>query len=139
MTTEGWGLFAISLAAGDDAPEIVWNHRPNAAYIPTPVVLDGVIYMVKDSVLTSLDAASGELIQRGRIPAKRVYASPVAAGDRLLIASLEGRLSLLRAGRDWEVLSTHDLEDEVFAAPALTAETLYVRTRGRLLAYATGR
>lgn len=133
---EGWGLFAISLAAGDSAPEVVWNHRKNVSYVPTPIVVDGIVYMVDDSILTSLDAATGELLERGRLQAKKVYASPVAAGDRLLIGSLEGRLSVVQTGADWEILSTHDLEEEVYAAPAIGDGQVYVRTRGRLLAFA---
>jgi len=133
---EGWGLFAISLAAGEAAPEVTWNHRQNASYIPTPIVVDGVIYMIKDSILTSLDAATGEVIERGRVGAKKVYASPVAAGDRLLISSLEGQLSVVQTGQDWEIISTHELEEEIFAAPALADGKVYVRTRGRLLAFA---
>lgn len=134
--TEGWGLFAISLAAGDASPETVWNYRQNAAYIPTPIVVDGIVYMVNDSILTSLRATTGELLERGRLGAKKVYASPVAAGARLLISSLEGQLSLIQTGEDWEVVSTHELDEEVFAAPAVADGTVYVRTRGRLLAFA---
>lgn len=139
MTAEGWGLFAISLAAGDASPEIVWNYRQNAAYIPTPVVVDDIVYMVKDSVLTSLDAMTGDLLERGRLGAKKVYASPVAAADRLLISSLEGQLSLIQTGKDWEILSTHDLDEEIFAAPAIGDGKLYIRTRGHLLAFAGSR
>ena len=139
MTAQGWGLFGISLAGGDAAPEIVWNYRPNAAYVPTPVVVNDVVYMVKDSVLTSLDAATGELLERGRLGAKKVYASPVAAGDQVLIGSVEGQLSLIQTGRDWEIVATHDLEEQIYAAPAIADGVVYVRTRDRLLAFAGGR
>lgn len=55
-------------------------------------------------------------------------ASPVAAEGKLFIVSEEGKLVVLRAGRDWDVLAVNDLGEGSFATPALSAGKIYVRT-----------
>jgi outer membrane protein assembly factor BamB len=78
------------------------------------------------------------LLKRGRIAkgSPKVYASPVAADGKIYIGTLEGQMAVLQAGAQWEVLATNDLEDEIWATPAIADGTLYVRTRGRLSSFA---
>ena len=47
----------------------------------------------------------------------------------MYVASEEGLVTVLRAGAQWDVLSTNDLGDEVFATPAIEPGRIYVRTR----------
>ncbi len=47
------------------------------------------------------------------------YASPVAGDGKLFLLSETGMASVLRAGPDWEVLSTVMLDDGAYATPAL--------------------
>jgi len=55
-------------------------------------------------------------------------ASPVAAEGRIFVVSEEGKITVLRAGRDWDVMSVNDLGEGAFATPALSAGRIYVRT-----------
>jgi len=134
VTVDSWGLHAIALTEGAP-PEIVWNYRPNASYIPTPIVYRGLVYMIDDSIVTALDAGTGELVKRGRAGKGKIYASPTAADGEILIATLAGELLVLKAGSDWDIVRTHDLGDEIYAAPAIVDDTVFVRTRTRLMAY----
>ena len=88
----------------------------------------------KQQVLTSLDAATGELIKRDRIGdgSPKVYASPVAADGKVYIGTLDGLMVVVSAAGEWETLSSVDLEDEIWATPAIVDGDLYVRTRGKL-------
>jgi outer membrane protein assembly factor BamB len=63
------------------------------------------------------------------------YASPVAGDGRIYLASLDGKVSVLRAGRDWEILSTADFGEPVVATPAIADGHVYVRTEGRLYCF----
>lgn len=149
LVNDGWGVHAIRVpssgapADGKVKPEIVWSYQKNVPYIPSPLVYDGVFYMVKDDVVTSLDAATGQLLKRGRLGSGKgkVYASPVIAGGKIYVGTLDGKLVVLEAGRrasgatpasDWAVAQTNDLGDEIWASPAIAGEHLYVRTRGKL-------
>ena len=66
----------------------------------------------------------------------KVYASPVAADGKLYVATLDGRVVVLAAGRDWQVLGLNDLGEEIYATPAIADDRLLVRTRGSLYAFA---
>jgi outer membrane protein assembly factor BamB len=55
-------------------------------------------------------------------------ASPVAADGKVFLASEEGKVTVLKAGRDWEIAAINDLEEGCFATPALAEGHIYLRT-----------
>ena len=137
MVNDNWGVYAVRLPAGNGKPEVLWNYRKNVAEISSPLVHDGVFYMVQDSIVTSLDAKTGELLKRGRLGegSAKVYASPIAADGKIYIGTLEGKMVVLSAGGEWETLASVDLDDEIWASPAIADGRLYVRTRGKLYSF----
>ena len=92
-------------------------------------------------IITSLDAATGDLLKQGRSPDAlgEYHASPVAADGKLFLANTEGKITVLKAGKEWEVLAVNALGDEVNATPALSEGRLYVRTRGSLYCFSASR
>lgn len=130
-----WG--AIALRPGDakgqlPADTVRWRFQKNVPYIPVPLLYQGVFYMVKTGgIITSLDPGDGALLKEGRASGAigEYYASPVAADGKVYISSQEGKVSVLKAGAEWEVLRVNDLGDEISATPALAGGRLYVRTR----------
>ena len=138
---DSWGAFGIRLAGAGGKPEIVWNYRKSVPYIPSPLVHDGVFYMVTDGVVTSLDPATGEPFKLGRINrgSPKVHASPILADGKLYIATVDGLVAVLSAGRDWQVLALNDLGEEIHATPAVAGDRLLVRTQGSLHAFAAPR
>jgi hypothetical protein len=64
------------------------------------------------------------------------YASPVAAGGVVLAANQNGQVSVIRAGADWELMAVNNLDDELFATPAVVDDALYVRTGKALWCFA---
>ncbi len=138
MSTDDWGIHAIRLPGQGKEPAILWSSQQSVPYIPTGIVYDGALYMVKDGIVSSYDAASGELLKRGRLTkgSPKVYASPVAADGKIFIGTLEGQMAVLQAGAQWEVLALNDLDDEIWATPAIADGNLYVRTRGKLSSFA---
>jgi outer membrane protein assembly factor BamB len=138
VVNDSWGAFAIRLPAGDQAAKVVWNYRRSVPYISSPLVHEGVFYMVKKGILTSLDRASGELIKRGRLGdgSPEVHASLVAADGKLYVAALDGTVAVVELGGEWQVLGVNDLGEEIHATPAIAADRLLVRTRSSLYAFA---
>ena len=43
--------------------------------------------------------------------------------------------TVIRAGRDWEVLAVNDMDDEVYATPAPVDGRLYLRTKSALYCF----
>jgi outer membrane protein assembly factor BamB len=59
----------------------------------------------------------------------------VAADNKLFLANTDGKLTVLKAGAEWEVLGVNDLGDEIHATPALSGGRIYVRTRSFLYCF----
>ena len=117
---------------------VVWRHRKALPNVPSPLLYEGVLYLVKDGgIVTTLDPKTGEVLKQGRLPSatERYWASPVAADGKVYIASESGKVSVLKAGRQWEVLTLNELADECFATPAIADGKIYLRTRTRLFCF----
>ena len=140
-----WGAIAVrpGNARGQlEKGAIRWQNQKNIAYIPAPLLYQDVYYMVKTGgIITSLDPATGRILKVGRSSGAlgEYYASPVAADGKVFLASTEGKISVLKAGAQWEVLAVNDIDDEVNATPALSDGRLYVRTRGALYCFTVPR
>lgn len=61
--------------------------------------------------------------------------SPVAADDKVYIASEEGVVLVLDSGEKLKILAANKLDDAVLATPALVDRNIYVRTENHLYAF----
>jgi outer membrane protein assembly factor BamB len=133
------GMYVFRMGSrGDETDNLVWKYQRSAPQLPSPVVYRDVVYMLNDTgVLTTLDAATGQLLHQGRVrgQADNYYASPVAGDGKIFIASHKGVVAVLRAGGQQELLAANDLEEEIFATPAITNGRLYVRTVAALYCF----
>ena len=137
-------LAAIDLSAaegdiaGSDA--ILWSLDRDTPYVPSPLLHDGLIYLVKsnDGILSSYDAGTGQRVWGPeRIRALRgVYASPVSASGRIYVPGRQGTTVVLQAGETFEVLATNELDDGFDASPVVAGDELYLRGREFLYAIA---
>lgn len=124
------GLLAVRLTS--DGPRELWRYDKGfAGVIPSPLLYDGALYVIKNGgILTAFDPASGDVWKTGRVAGALggYSSSPVAAEGKIFLVSEEGKIAVLKAGRDWEVLSINDLGEGAFATPALSGGRIYVRT-----------
>lgn len=121
-----------------DAKAVVWRFQKNLPYIPAPLLYQDVFYLVKDGgIITSLDISNGRPLKEGRTPDAlgEYHASPVAADGKVFLANTEGKISVLKAGAQWEVLGVNDLGEEIHATPALGGGRIYVRTRSSVYCF----
>lgn len=134
---------AVALRPGDakgelDQAAVLWRVKKSLPYIPAPIVYQGVYYLVRSGgIITSLDPETGKVLKQGRSngAAGAYYVSPVAADGKLFLANEEGKITVLKAGPEWDVLAVNDLGEEIHATPALGDGRLYVRTRSSLYCF----
>ena len=115
-----------------EANAVAWRYLKGLPMIPAPLVYQDVFYMVRDGgVVTALNPANGKLLKQGRSPEAlgEYYASPVAADGKVFLASVDGKVTVLKAAPQFEVLRVNDLAEEVHATPALDHGHIYLRTR----------
>jgi hypothetical protein len=136
---ENNGLMAIRPGGQGDLSDtaVLWKERRSVPEIPAPLAYHGRVYMVANGgIVTCVDEKSGKLIYRGRVNAAGAYyASPVAAGGKILIASGEGVVSVLGEGAELTVLANNDLGEPVYGTPALVDGRIYIRSVGHLWAF----
>jgi len=83
--------------------------------VPCPLVYKGVLYLVKTGgIATSLNPKTGEVIKQARLrdALEGYYSSPVGADDKVYMISQAGKVSVLNAAGDWEILATNDLDEK---------------------------
>ena len=144
-TTAGHGLVGIRLdgATGDiTASHTAWRVPKQFPYMASPLLYDGVLYTVKDGgIVMSLNPKTGEVLKTGRLEgALEPYpSSPVAADRKVYMTSASGKISVLRAGPQWDVLAVNDLGEECWATPAIAGGAIFVRTRSAIYAFGSAK
>ena len=83
-------FFALDLHSG----ELAWQIQPGGGIYSSPLVQDGMIYFATDT--SSLIVVSEEgVVQRNQPIEGKLYASPVGAGDKILLAPSEAEYFLV--------------------------------------------
>jgi outer membrane protein assembly factor BamB len=118
---------------------IAWSERKGVPGVPSPLYYNGRLYTFQNGgIVYCRLARTGELLYTGRLGAPGYYySSPVAADQRIYIASAEGVVVVLDAGDELKILATNKLDGEILATPALIDGNIYVRTDSYLYAFGT--
>ena len=116
---------------------IAWSERRGVPGVPSPLYYKGFLYsFVNGGIVFCRVAKTGKLIYSGRIGAPGYYySSPVAADDKVYIASAEGVVVVLDAGEELKVLARNQLDSPILATPAVVDGKIYVRTEGHVYAF----
>jgi len=115
---------------GDQTANILWRHKKSLPDVPQPLVLDGLVYTVRDGgIFTALDAVTGAVRKQGRLrnAIDQYFASPVAGDGKIYVSSAAGTLTVLKAGPEWEILSTADMDEPLWATPAIDGSNMFIR------------
>lgn len=132
--------FALEPGGSGDVTEsrVLWKQTKGMPYLATAIVYRGQCVLVKDGgVVTAYDAKSGDRAFQARVAAGKYYASPVAAGGNLYFTSLDGAVTVLKAGSTPAVVVAENpnLDERTAATPAIADDTLYLRTEKHLYAF----
>lgn len=133
----------ITLAEGATSNQgVAWSAPRDGGYMCTPLVYQGIVYIVKyNGVLSAYDAKTGEVKFQQRLAGgtSAFTSSPVAGDGKVFLASEDGHVYVLKAGPSFEVLAENNLGESVLATPAISEGTLLYRTQGHVVAIAPAR
>jgi outer membrane protein assembly factor BamB len=113
---------------------VKWKATRSIPETPSMLLYQNQLYSVKDGgFLTSYDADTGDEIYKERLGAGSLYtASPVAADGRIYFCSARGVVTVVKAGKTFEVLSQSKLDEKIYGTPALENDRLFLRTLNRV-------
>ncbi len=133
-------LLAIDLdgAKGDltGTDKVLWTNQRGNSYTPSPVLQDGILYMLSDNgLLSALDAKTGKPhYMQQRLPKTYTFKSSLVAADgKLYMATEDGDVVIVKMGPKYEVVATNTIKDEFFiATPAIADGEIYLRGKNTL-------
>ena len=119
------------------ATNIVWSEKKGVPGVPSPLYYNGRLYTFQNGgIVFCRVARTGELLYNARLGAPGYYySSPIAADQKIYIASEEGVVVVLDAGPKFNVLATNKLAAGILATPAIVDGNIYVRTDSHLYAF----
>jgi hypothetical protein len=133
------GLLALRPSGEGDlsGSAVQWSEPRNVPEVTAPLAYRGRVYMVTaGGIVSCVDSKTGKVIYRGRVNAPGAYyASPVAGGGKVFLASAEGVVTVLGGGETLEILASNDLGEPVYGTPALVGSAIYIRSAEHLWAF----
>lgn len=123
--------------------KVVWNYQKSVPYISSSLVHNGTVYIVNDpGILLSFNAETGEHLKSERLKngSGSYYASLVAGkseqgGGLMVLASLNGKLSVVQLGETATVYESYPLDETVVATPSIYNGRLFVRSEEHLYCF----
>ena len=102
----------------------------------TLLLYEGLIYNMKwNGRLMCYKADTGEEVYNEKIGKSDSFvSSPVAADGRIYIVSENGIIYVVQSGKEFKILSNHDLNDICMTTPAITDKIIFFRTQQYLYA-----
>ena len=128
----------LTLASGKTTSDsIVWSKTGRGSYMPTPLVYNGVLYVLANNgTFDAYNLKTGEELYRQRLPTvgSGFSASPVAADGRIYLSNEDGEILVVAAGEKFNHLGTNSMGELLMATPALSDGVMYVRSANSLFA-----
>jgi outer membrane protein assembly factor BamB len=106
-----------------------WDMKKGTPDVPSPLVHDGLVYLCSEKgLLTCLEAKTGKVIYGPeRTHGYNHRANPVLAGGNLYLTARDGFVSVVKIGKEFEIVSTNELDDDISATPVFSKGKIYIR------------
>jgi len=127
-------LYAINPNGQGDVTEsrLLWTSREVGRVLGMPDVKDGLLYVGDlGGVVHCLDAATGAHLWK-HDTSGAIWGCLLLAADRLYVGNVDGTMTVLRAGRQKQVLASIEMDAPLYSRPVLAGDALYLATARRL-------
>jgi outer membrane protein assembly factor BamB len=121
-----------------EQPAMSWELKKGPTpYVPCMIAKDGLLFWVADNgVPCCAEAKTGKMLwDELRLSSKDVTASPIVAGNEMMIISEKGEVFVVATDKKFKLIRQDDLGEGVFASPALVDGKLYIRGLSHLYCF----
>lgn len=137
-TAKGGAVIAIRPGGKGDITDtdfVAWKVDEVTPDVPSPIVTEKYVYLCRENgVVVCLDTKTGEVLYKERTNGHNHRASPVLSGDRWLITSRQGVITVLKTGLDFKVLAVNEMKEPVASSPVIVGDRVYIRSFDALYA-----
>jgi outer membrane protein assembly factor BamB len=129
-------IFAIRPGSGGE-PKVAWQKQQRGPYMPTPLIYGEYLYILGNAgIFDCYVFKTGEEVYRERLShqGSGFSGSPVASDGKIYLPSEDGDIFVVKAGKQFELLSKNEMGEPLMATPAIAAGKLIVRTEHKLWA-----
>ena len=128
------GMTTFALGSPDQAPAKLWDNSKLSSSTSSPLVSEEKIYCVNRSILIRANGATGEIEWQLRLPeAGSIWSSPVLGKTHLYLFTEDGHCFVVDVtGTEGVIAATNALGDGVLGSPALSDNSLFVRSANSL-------
>jgi outer membrane protein assembly factor BamB len=113
----------------------LWRMDRGSPDVASPLIHDGLVYLCRENgILICLDSETGEKEFRVRVHDSRHWGSPVAGDGKVYLTSMDGLVTVIRAGREFSILASNHLGETTTSSPAIADGRIYIRTHKALFA-----
>ncbi len=123
-------LTAVRLGGKGDVSKThaAYTLRTATHYVPTPLYLDGRLYVISDTgIASALDSATGRVIWSERLRAE-FFSSPVLIDGKIYVPSTKGEMIVLPTGDEFKPLARNPIGEGTHSTPCVDGNRLYVKT-----------
>ncbi len=114
---------------------LVWKRDSNTPDVPCPIVVGDLVYLCRENGnLICLEAETGKELYQKKTHRHRHRASPIYADGHLYLTARDGRITVVKAGRNFEIMATNEMKEDIAATPVISNGTIYIRTFNALYA-----
>jgi outer membrane protein assembly factor BamB len=116
---------------------VLWRNTKGMPSLTAVLLSNSVLYAIRDGIFSTYDPETGTLLRQKKLEdaSGDYYASPVAGDGKIYLVSLRGKVTVIKEGTDWNILSTGDLAEEVIATPAIANEKIFIRGEQTLFCF----
>jgi outer membrane protein assembly factor BamB len=111
---------------------IAWQYTRAVPKRASLLVVEDLLFLVSDDgVAACVEARTGEEIWRKRLGGN-YSSSPIHANGLVYFFDQDGKATVIEASRDYTVVAENVLDDGFMASPAVSGDSLFLRTRTHL-------
>ncbi|MGV3483171.1 MAG: PQQ-binding-like beta-propeller repeat protein [Planctomycetaceae bacterium] len=139
--TTGYGQSEVVAVRPDGVGDVTlthvaWRMDRNVPEKPSPVVHDGLVYLLDDNgVLSCLRSDDASLVFRKRVPGN-FSASPLLAAGHLFLCNQEGVVTVIKQGTQYDEVAKIQLDARLMASPAVAGDDLLFRSEQSIMRFA---
>jgi len=127
-------LLALRVNGSGDVTDthVLWQDRKMVPRTPSPLLINDLLFTINDTGTAKCwEAATGREVWKQRMGGNYA-ASLLYALGRIYCFNQEGKSTVFRAARRYEVLATNTLDSGMMASAAVSGNTLFLRTKTHL-------